>query len=128
MDEGEADSGIEMVAGGVGDVDPGKDDAGPEISEEQPDRGCSNEKTENDSGDSKQVALDDDAGATPAVDDDVGATPAVEADDADDAGATPAVDEDDAVFIRVFIHDQNLQRCYKFQLDEVVFNAKRKVR
>ena len=102
MDEGEADSGIEMVAGGC-DPDSVPDVAASEI-ENQPER-KSTEKIDGDSG-SKAASPESEG----------------------DAAATSAVDEDaNVVFIRVFIHDQNLQRCYKFHLDEVVFNAKKKV-
>ena len=112
MDEGEADSGIEVNAG-VGGADRPVD-----VAVRRSTRGKNRDaaSTTDSTSASNGPRLDDAAGENDA-NDDAGATVAVKSGVEEDPGA---------VFIRVFIHDQNLQRCYKFHLDEVVFNAKKK--
>ena len=112
MDEGEADSGIEINAG-VGGADQPAD-----VAVRRSTRGKSRDAAPT----TDSACVSNGPGLNDA---------AVEDDARDAAVATVAVksgveEDPGAVFIRVFIHDQNLQRCYKFHLDEVVFNAKKK--
>ena len=126
MDEGEADSGIEMAAGGGIEANPSKNVV----------LATDEHASEDGDGKRKEGAGGGGTGASEGADEKLGDDAASQnpSDDTGDGstGPTPSgngvVEEDSgAVFIRVFIHDQNLQRCYKFHLDEVVFNAKKKV-
>ena len=123
MDEGEADSGIEMVGGGGGGGEGFGGGRGGEAS-------ASKEESTVVDGDGigkvedKPEGAQDEAGSTKNAGERKSGCPVPTT-----AASTSGAAEEDAgaVFIRVFIHDQNLQRCYKFHLDEVVFNAKKKV-
>ena len=113
MDEGEADSGIEINAGVGGAY------VGDRRSTREKNRNAAAATTTDPASASNGPRMDDAAAANDAANDDDSAVTTV--------AVKSGVEEDPgAVFIRVFIHDQNLQRCYKFHLDEVVFNAKKK--